>query len=160
MKKIITTIAFALMSVVAFGQVDIYFEDIDKGYHIDKDFSFYSDLGEVVLDMLIDHCKSFSFYRDYKYGVPQDEFKENDFIYYEHEFLEHVCHHLWNKWARQGSVPARNAWGHYYRLYSDYRHEISLKESRIKAEKEARERAEREARTKKELEGISFSLNK
>lgn len=181
MKKIITTIAFALMSVVAFGQVDIYFEDIDMGFHVEKGRirlhdmpDFYNEgeykdpVAKAIFDTIVVHYKSFSFYRDHKYGVPQDEFLY-DYENREHKFLTELLGELdriasgYEKLVVRGFGEYKNKAEEYrkiWRFFCEKRKPYQEKIDRIEKEKERKKAAEREARTKKELEGISFSLNK
>lgn len=181
MKKIVAIIAFALMSVVAFGQVDIYFEDIDMGFHIEKGRSIrYHDARDIwtdeytnpvakaIFDTLVVHYKSFSFYRDYKYGVPQDDLLY-DYEDREYDFLTDLLGELdriangysklvaWgNREYKEKAEKYRKIWRFFYEKRAPYQEKID----RIVKEKERQRAAEREAKTKKELEGISFSLNK
>ena len=176
MKKIVAIIAFALMSVVAFGQVDIYFEDIDMGFHVEKgrisrcddkdwfnDGEYVDPVAKAIFDTLVVHYKSFSFYRDYKYGVPQDDFLY-DYEDREYDFLTDLLGELdriasmyaMNREYRKKSAEYREVWRFFYEKRAPYQEKID----RIKKERERQRAAERDARAKKELEGISFSLNK
>lgn len=185
MKKIIAIIAFAFMSVVAFGQVDIYFEDIDMGFHIEKvnsiryhdarDFwteEYIDPVAKAIFDTLVVHYKSFSFYRDYKYGVPQDEFLY-DYEDREYEFLTTLLGELdriangYSRLVALGNIEYkkkaeeyRKVWRFFYEKRAPYQEKID----RIEKEKERRIAAERKAReqekVEKEFKSISFSLNK
>ncbi len=184
MKKIVAIIAFALMSVVAFGQVDIYFADIDMGFHIEKERSiryhcardFWTDeyidpVAKAIFDTIVVHYKSFSFYRDYKYGVPQDEFlydyedRENEFLTELLGELDRIASRYENcRFEKTGYKKKSEEYRKVWRFFCEKRAPYQEKIDRIEKEKERKIAEERKAREREKVErefkSISFSLNK
>lgn len=146
MKKIIAIIAFALMSVVAFGQFVeveklpfgeetrcIYFKDIDKGFKYDFVSAAYM---EHLLGIIVEHYQSFCFVVEKNpYGEPQPEFKHR-YGKKEHDLVCDIRRELEN--------------------YGDRARKLGVKTDKIRYAVEFFERLDFQY----VVEGNTFSLNK